>query len=201
MPKDTFFNLPEAKRKIVLDAAIDEFAEYPFSKASVGRIIERAGIASGSFYQYFEDKLDLYSHIMQTIQEKKMKIMYPIVGQSPEKGFFELFRSLYEAGIRFLRENPKLEAVGGHFFRDKELLNRHLKEYEPAAMDFYRILLIRGIKAGDIREDLDLERVSYFLFKLGVALNEYIFEKGTFSSYDTETVDSMLEFIRSGIGK
>ena len=60
MPKETFFNLPEVKRGAILDAALEEFAAYPYDQASVNRIVARAGIPKGSFYQYFENKKDLY---------------------------------------------------------------------------------------------------------------------------------------------
>ena len=59
MPKITFFNLPDEKRQLILDIAIDEFAENDFANVSISRIVARAGIAKGSFYQYFEDKDDL----------------------------------------------------------------------------------------------------------------------------------------------
>lgn len=55
MPKETFNNLPEAKRKVIIESLRDEFETCPFYDASVASIIKRANIARGSFYQYFED--------------------------------------------------------------------------------------------------------------------------------------------------
>ena len=53
MPKDTFFNLPEDKRALICKVALEEFGEYTFDQASINRIVAKAGIAKGSFYQYF----------------------------------------------------------------------------------------------------------------------------------------------------
>ena len=53
MPSTTFFNLPEAKRTIIEAAAIREFAAHGFEGAGVNAIVAGAGIAKGSFYQYF----------------------------------------------------------------------------------------------------------------------------------------------------
>ena len=72
MPKDTFFNLPGDKRTLICDVAIDEFADHPFDQASVNRIVAKSGIAKGSFYQYFEDKEDLFLYIIQRIAEEKI---------------------------------------------------------------------------------------------------------------------------------
>jgi hypothetical protein len=54
----TFSNLPEEKRQRILRIAIDEFADNDYDSASVSRIVARAGIAKGSFYQCFVDKDD-----------------------------------------------------------------------------------------------------------------------------------------------
>ncbi len=56
MPRPTFFNLPAEKQEQVFRAAVEEFATHPYGAAAVNRIVARAGIAKGSFYQYLEDK-------------------------------------------------------------------------------------------------------------------------------------------------
>lgn len=64
MPTSTFFRLPEQKRKRLLDAALEEFTRTNYSKASINRIIHRACIPRGSFYQYFCDKEDLFRYVL-----------------------------------------------------------------------------------------------------------------------------------------
>ncbi len=59
-PRATFQNLPEEKRRRIVDLAVEEFSEHPYRQASLSRIVTRAGIAKGSIYQYFDDKLALY---------------------------------------------------------------------------------------------------------------------------------------------
>ena len=72
MPKPTFFNLKEAKRKKIEIVAIKEFAERGFHGARLNNIVQEAGIAKGSFYQYFSDLEDLYTHLIVTLTRKKM---------------------------------------------------------------------------------------------------------------------------------
>lgn len=69
MPRLTFFNLPEQKKQTLLDAAIEEFSRVPLSEASIANIVKAADIPRGSFYQYFEDKRDLYLYITQKIMQ------------------------------------------------------------------------------------------------------------------------------------
>lgn len=59
MIKRTFYNLPEAKRKRIIDAIVEEFSSSSTEKVSINRIVKAANISRGSFYQYFDDKVDL----------------------------------------------------------------------------------------------------------------------------------------------
>lgn len=67
MIKKTFYNLPYEKRKRITDAVIKEFMERPNEKVSINRIIKAAEISRGSFYQYFDDKVDLIEIITKTM--------------------------------------------------------------------------------------------------------------------------------------
>ena len=65
MPTERFYRLPEAKKQVIRQAAIKEFARVPFEKASINQIIQNADISRGSFYTYFEDKQDVVRYIFE----------------------------------------------------------------------------------------------------------------------------------------
>lgn len=66
MPKETFYRLPDEKRERIMAAAEREFLENSFEAAAINRIIKEAAIPRGSFYQYFEDKKDIFLYIVDT---------------------------------------------------------------------------------------------------------------------------------------
>lgn len=66
MPKETFYRLPDEKRERIMAAAEREFLENSFEAASINRIIKEVAIPRGSFYQYFEDKKDIFLYIVST---------------------------------------------------------------------------------------------------------------------------------------
>lgn len=74
MPLDTFFRLPEEKRTRLLDAAWEEFSTVGYSDVSINKIILRARIPRGSFYQYFEDKEDLFGYLVEEVKRRLVKI-------------------------------------------------------------------------------------------------------------------------------
>ncbi|MFG6120093.1 TetR/AcrR family transcriptional regulator [Thalassobacillus sp. B23F22_16] len=71
MPKQTFFNLPEEKKQILLQSAEKEFSRVPLFEASIANIIKAAGIPRGSFYQYFEGKEDIYFYLLDKMAKQR----------------------------------------------------------------------------------------------------------------------------------
>lgn len=63
MPKQTFFNLPKEKRDRIIAVAKEVFSKNSYEEASINQIVKLAQIPRGSFYQYFEDKDDLYGYL------------------------------------------------------------------------------------------------------------------------------------------
>ena len=70
MPKQTFIKLPIDKRETLIRAAIKEFSRAPLFEASISNIVKEAGIPRGSFYQYFEDKEDLYYFLLDEYSQR-----------------------------------------------------------------------------------------------------------------------------------
>lgn len=73
MPRETFLRLPEEKRTRFLNAAWEEFTRTSFADVSINRIVHRAGIPRGSFYQYFADKGDLFIYLMERVQSSFLR--------------------------------------------------------------------------------------------------------------------------------
>lgn len=63
MVKQTFLNLPAAKKQRVTNALLDEFSHHALTKAQVARIVKEAHIARGAFYKYFDDLTDAYLYL------------------------------------------------------------------------------------------------------------------------------------------
>ncbi|MFP7494475.1 TetR family transcriptional regulator [Terribacillus saccharophilus] len=92
MPKQTFLSLPEDKKGTLIQAAKKEFSRVPLHEASIANIIKDAGIPRGSFYQYFEDKEDLYYYLLNQLAQGNNKKMTAILQE--KKG--NLLESLSE---------------------------------------------------------------------------------------------------------
>lgn len=71
MPTTTFHNLPELKKNKILSIATDLFIDYKYEELNIRQMAREMEISIGSFYKYFDDKDDLYLHLL-ILTEKKV---------------------------------------------------------------------------------------------------------------------------------
>ncbi|BAQ09982.1 transcriptional regulator [Bacillus sp. OxB-1] len=95
MPKQTFFNLPIDKQEMLIDAAMIEFSRAPLHEATISNIVKHAGIARGSFYQYFEDKEDLFFYLLEKYTEQN-EAKYISLLQENDGDLFEATIQIYQ---------------------------------------------------------------------------------------------------------
>lgn len=175
MPKDTYLNLSEKKREMILNTAIDEFYEYGFEKASISKIVNKAGIAKGSFYQYFEDKEDLFSFVIENARERKLIYFSEIINSELELDFFELLRELYRASLNFLKGNPKLSSINDSFLisDNNKLKDKIMNQGIDKSNQFLKDLLRKGIENGKVNHEIDLEFTAYIITSISITLGDY----------------------------
>ena len=72
----------EEKRKKILDAAYELFKSSSVSDTSISMICEKAGIAKGTFYLYFQDKEDVLRNLVRRISFDILKDAHNNIKQS-----------------------------------------------------------------------------------------------------------------------
>lgn len=192
MPKDTFFNLPEEKRQKIIDAAMLEFEGNSFENASINQIISGAQISKGSFYQYFEDKKDLYKHIIALMIQKKMTYITPAMQNPFTHGFFEVIRDMNQSGMEFAKHHPQFTKIGNLLLRNPAhpIYLEIMSGGQEQAYKSYEMLLNRAIENGEVRSDIDVAFTAKMIFKLS---SEFILEETDLTAENwTEGLSEML---------
>ncbi|TNE85479.1 MAG: TetR/AcrR family transcriptional regulator [Deltaproteobacteria bacterium] len=59
----------EARRQQILDVALDVFSEKGFHDASITDVVKAAGVARGTFYQYFDSKQAIFHELLDQLIE------------------------------------------------------------------------------------------------------------------------------------
>lgn len=136
----------ERLRNEILEAAVVVFKEYGYEKATIKKISEKAEVADGSIYNYFENKRDILLSLFEKMKEATTvnftilpenegdlsKILSAVmIAQLDQNSIVPMFTLLlHEAGV-----DPVV----------KKKFNEQLKEMRKERLDFYKQLEKAGL--------------------------------------------------------
>ena len=135
----------EATRTALFAAAIATVGEYGYAETSVARITEKAGVAQGTFYNYFDSRQDLLDQLLPSISVRLLEHVKQKVRDAEDSpiareraritGFFEfleqtphLFKMLHEGEIHApegFRRHASLQTQS----YERAMLREHEKGY------------------------------------------------------------------------
>lgn len=84
---------PEAKRQLLFDAALAEFAEFGLAGARIDRLAKRAGISAGLVYSFYKGKDELFDAVFDMIVDTTVATVPLDADRLPEYA-----GQLYDAG-------------------------------------------------------------------------------------------------------
>lgn len=136
----------EDKRRRIIDAAVEVFADKGFFGARVSEIAEAAGVADGTIYLYFKSKdeilISLFKDKMTEINHRFQEVL------SQTDDVENKLRRYISGHLSLVAEQPKLMQVLTVELRQSA---RFMKEYSPQAFGRYLALLASIIEQGQRR--------------------------------------------------
>ena len=179
MPKDTFFHLPQEKRHLIENVAIEEFAENSLHSASVNAIVSNAGIAKGSFYQYFENLEDLYKHVLNIIKNCKLDLISTLPLPANNLDTFRYLQRLLQIELAFELKYPRLSKVERrHNFENQVTSSIDPETGQRLSGDGrFHAFLSQGVLHDDIATWVDTDMAAYVLEIVARWLSPYLLER------------------------
>ena len=211
MPKKTFLNLPEEKRQVIINAAIDEFADFGYEASSINRIVANSGISKGSFYQYFEDKMDVFKYLMDVIAKEKEEYYKGKHPPSTNLDTFDYFRWLVKTGTEFNTSNPRLvQAISRVLLADGLYYGKDLAEYHKMSTDGFTMMIKHAMTNGEVDPSVDVDLAVMVMDTWSNAISTYILNEGmkhkdilkwVRSAKTQEKIDKLLYVMEYGLRK
>lgn len=168
----------------IINTSKDLFSTQGYSTTSVNEIIDKAGIAIGTFYIYFDDKRAVYNYLLQDYSKKIKGKIAEAIKNVPTR--YEQERIGLKTFIEFsLEDKLSYRIIWESLFIEKELFVNYYKDFA----DSYIRQLSKFIKNGEIRNDIDLETLSYIL--MGIA--NFVGLQAQFKEATSEEVDYMVD--------
>ena len=179
MPKVTFFHLPQEKRHLIENVAIEEFAENSLHSASVNAIVSNASIAKGSFYQYFENLEDLYKHVLNIIKNCKLDLISTLPLPANNLDTFRYLQRLLQIELAFELKYPLLSKVERrHNFENPITSSIDPETGQRLSGDGrFHAFLSQGVLHDDIATWVDTDMAAYVLEIVARWLSPYLLER------------------------
>lgn len=206
MIKKTFYNLEKVKRQRIIDSALHEFTQKQYSNATITNICRLAEIPKGSFYQYFDTKLDCLVAVLDEVVKIKMKYIDDSMKELDKNGFLKTLKKLNLNLIKMMDEYPQFFDLAKNIYGVKEILPVLYKRYSEETYDFYERLIQSGVDNNEINPYLDKKLIIIYLETVHRSFTEYMkgeFEKDPEMSIDKymKFADVFFEMICNGIGR
>lgn len=160
MPRDTWWNLPDAKRLRITKVAMIEFGQRGFSAGSLNVIAREAGIAKGSLFQYFDDKLDLFATMCEeaSVAIQKATLVGVDLDNDP---YFAALRKIVHNWLAFFRRHPVERGVAFAAANEVDADARAAVRSVANAhfVDAFRPFVKAAAARGELRDDVDLDQL------------------------------------------
>jgi AcrR family transcriptional regulator len=163
MPKDTFFNLPDEKQQKIMAAAVNQFSQFHYNNVTIDRIVRAAEIPKGSFYQYFENKDDLYIYLFTEVGDTKLEIFESIRKRIPLISFKEYMWEYIMALKKLELSNDQMPRLKREFLEQcpQHIKKEILKIEMPKSLKVFRAVIDAYIEKKEFRKDLNSKTAAY----------------------------------------
>lgn len=171
------------------------FAANGFQATSINDIIAKARVAAGTFYIYFDNKLALYLYLLDLYRISIRKASSnAIVGLTSR---LEMEREGLKAFIKFVKQDPlAYKLVWESLFVDFDIFKEYYKEFSES----YVYHLNKFVAMGEIRNDIDIETVSYVLMGISNFVGLQILFRDTVTDQEIDyVVDEAMKLLEAGL--
>ncbi len=136
--------------RLLLEAAAAEFGEKGFHESSIVSITQRAGVALGSFYTYFDSKDELFRALVRDMSAQVRNTIGPVIQAEPTRLLGE--QAGLAAFLDFVRQRKELYRI----IDEAEFVDpASYREHYESTVAGYMISLRDAATKGELRADID----------------------------------------------
>lgn len=188
----------ERRRRAVLKAASQCFAQQGYKKTSVAEIARQAGVSKGLVFHFFDSKQKLFSIVFEDGIEQWSMLESYRVSEGKDNSLSEL-RQIFMAAFDFMEQYPVPALVAYDEEIDFLGYKEELEKKNIAWRKRIKKIIARGIENGEIRKEIDIGRITaiYHILQRGLIRQSY--KKKEANARFRETVELAVEVFIKGI--
>ncbi|MBS4212484.1 TetR/AcrR family transcriptional regulator [Neobacillus rhizophilus] len=154
-----FLNLDQEKQDRIINAAIKEFAQKGYDKASTNEIVKEAGISKGLLFHYFQNKKQLYLFLFEYSYELIADEFYKKVDIA-DTDFFSRMRQAIMIKMDLLTQYPDLfNFMQEGLMEDSAEIKVEMEKKKKELIDINFGKVYEGIDLSKFRDDVDIQKI------------------------------------------
>lgn len=174
----------EKRKKMLLKIAYDMFLTKGYDNTSIDEIIEKAQIAKGTYYYYFQSKEQMLEEVIDMMIDNETKMAEQIIRTDisvPQK---------IVGIITSMKPTEEEQPIKNSLFQDENVLMHHKvrKKLIDTLTPLLSEVIKEGVNEGIFKCDNIPERVKMLLI-----ISDGTFNEGTFSQRDISVFIDMTE--------
>ena len=188
----------------LMTAALDEFIDKNYEKASLNTIIRNANLSKGVFYYHFKNKEALYLTLLQEVTNKKWRYIkeHTNTQDYSSLNIFDQFLYQTEISIEFANAYPKYHQLGGMLLKEKgnSIYTTALKHIEGSENDILEKMIKEAYEKNDINNEYPLDFTLQLLRHLFSEFdNIFVFENTNDLKKKKDVLKQYYAFMRHGL--
>jgi AcrR family transcriptional regulator len=158
-----------------LDTARQLFFEKGYEKTSVNEIIEKMGVAKGTFYHYFKTKEDLLDQLVNQFTQKSMLEAKKIIDKKDMNAIKKLHGFLVSIRDKKLENKELMKMLMRFMYKDENLLFRYkiFKISTEILTPIFSQIIKQGMEEGCFNT-LDPWETAEIILMMSINMNEII---------------------------
>jgi TetR/AcrR family transcriptional regulator len=156
---EKFLNLELEKQDRIINAAIKEFAQKGYDKASTNEIVKEAEISKGLLFHYFKNKKQLFLFLVNYCYETVADLFYQKFSFT-EVDFFKRMRQSVIIKMELSERYPDIfKFIQEAYMEDAAEIKQEMEEKKRELIHLNIIKVYEGVDYSKFRDDVDLQKI------------------------------------------
>ncbi len=194
------YRLPKRKDGLktfnkIINSGKKLFSKQGYQATSINEIIDKAKIATGTFYIYFDDKLALYVYLLHQYRLKIGEAINEAIKGAETR--YDQERLGIKAFLKFAWQDPlSYRIIWESMFVDKDIFKDYYQNFSKAYVD----KLTLSVEQGEVDGQIDLETLSYILMGISNFVGLQVLFRETLTDMDLDRiVDQVMYVLKQGM--
>lgn len=193
----------ELRKKQILDCAKGLFSKKGYHNTHVEDILREISIGKGTFYQYFNNKEELFISLLVNFLHDWEEAVLDNTTSLASEDLRTFYRMLIRRSLEFFRNNEDLCNI---YLRvgpgTEEVFDPYIEQFEEKMLQYVKTALEVGVKEKTVRNDIDIDLMANIILGSFLRIDYYYFvvKKERKGSLDLDRMtDQFFNLIMDGI--